>query len=340
MSSACYVSRRLKIYLSVIAGVSVIFILFYGYSKVKTYNFKATTFVMDTLVSIEIEGPRGGEDIINNGMKIFQNLQDKFDVNLDTSEVSKINASSGLGPVEVSDDTLDVIKSSIEFSEISDGAFDITIGVITKEWGFTVGKYRLPEDKVIRELLKLVDYKNIDISDSKVELKKRGMYLDLGGIAKGYAVDKVYDFLKSKNIKEAIIDAGGTIRTIGTGKVWKIGIKDPDGRRDVIGILSLESGLAVATSGDYERYFVENGVRYHHLLDPRTGYPANLCRSVTVVSDSAAESDALSTAIFVLGPEKGLELAERLGLGTVIVDKYGDIIVSDNLSKEFVRYGD
>lgn len=294
---------------------------------------------MDTLVSIEIKAPKGGESIANEGIKIFQDLQYKFDVNQDESEISKINNYSGLKSATVSGDTLNIIRKALEISKISDGAFDITIGAVTREWGFIDGRYRLPEDRKIKNLLNLVDYRGIFISDSEVKLKKRGMFIDLGAIAKGYAVDKVYEFLKTKGIKEAIINAGGTIKTIGSNKkVWKIGIKDPTGKKEVIGILNLESGLAVATSGDYERYFIKDGVKYHHILDPRTGYPANLCRGVTVVSYSATEADALSTAIFVLGPESGLELAKRINAGTIIIDKNNNIIVSDNLKGKFVRY--
>lgn len=293
---------------------------------------------MDTIISIEIKGSKNSASIVNEGMKIFQDLQYKFDLNSQSSDVSRINLSSGIGPVEVSNDTLEIVKRSIDFSKISNGAFDITIGAVTKIWGFTDGNYRLSDDKEIKKAVKLVDYKSIDISDSKVELKKKGMAIDLGAIAKGYGVDKVYDFLISKGIREAIIDAGGTIRTIGDRKKWRIGIKDPSGKRDVIGILNLDSGLAVSTSGDYERYFIRDGKRYHHILDPKTGYPANYCRSVTVVSDSAAKSDALSTAIFVLGPESGLELAKKLSVGVVIIDKDDNIFISDNLKKSFLEY--
>ncbi len=338
MSSTCYASRYLKNYISLIGGILIVFVLFYRYITIGNYRFKVTTFLMDTLISIEIEGPKDGESIANEGMRIFQDLQYKFDLNLASSDVSKINLSSGMRPVKVSVDTLEVIRRAIDFSRVTDGAFDITIGAVTKIWGFTNGDYKLPDNGEIKEALELVDYKNIDIFDSNVELKKKGMAIDLGAIAKGYAVDKVYDFLKSKNIREAIIDAGGTIRTIGDRKKWRIGIKDPSGREDVIGILTLDSGLAVSTSGDYERYFVRDGKRYHHVLDPKTGYPANYCRSVTVVSDSAAKSDALSTAIFVLGPESGLKLAKKLSVGVVIIDRNNSIFISDNLKKNFSEY--
>lgn len=338
MSRTCYASSCLKRYLLLIAGILVVFLLFYRYVTIRDYRFKVTSFLMDTIVSIEIRGSKDGEHIANEGMKIFQTLQYKFDPNLESSDVSKINLSSGMGAVEVSDDTLEIIKKAIDLSTISGGAFDITIGALTKIWGFTSGNYRLPDDGEIKKSIKLVDYKSINIFDSKIELRRKGMAIDLGAIAKGYAVDKVYDFLKSKGVREAIIDAGGEIRTIGDRKKWRIGIKDPTNRREVIGILELDSGLAVATSGDYERYFIRNGKRYHHILDPHTGYPASYCRSVTVVSDSATKSDALSTAIFVLGAKKGLELAERLKIGVVIIDSDNNIFVSDNLKKNFLRY--
>ncbi|MGB9681754.1 MAG: FAD:protein FMN transferase [bacterium] len=292
---------------------------------------------MDTIISVRVED-RNGESIGSEALKLMQAIQEKIDLNLSTSELSRVNASSGIGLVSVSKETLDMIKESKEIARLSDGAFDISIGAVTKEWGFIDGNYRLPDKKDIERNLELVDYRLIKIDDSRVGLAKRGMCLDLGGIAKGYAVDCMYDFLKSRGVKRAIIDAGGTIKTIGPPldkRGWKIGIRDPRDSKRVVGVLYLEPGLAVATSGDYERYFIKNGIRYHHILDPKTGYPVYKCRSVTIVSRSATEADALSTAIFVLGPQEGLRLAERLNVGVVIVDKNGDVIVSKNLKGRF-----
>lgn len=303
---------------------------------------KVTAFLMDTLVSIEIEDTDKNDLIADEGIEIMQALQNKFDVNISSSDIAKINISAGVSPVESSEDVLELLKESIRISELTGGAFDITIGALTKEWGFTDGNYRVPNDREIKDKLKLVNYKNIKIYDSKVELVKKGMFLDLGGIAKGYAVDKVYEFLKNRGVKRAIINAGGTIRTVEKDpkKVWRIGVKDPTGNKDILGVLYLNSSLAVATSGDYERYFVKDGIKYHHLLDPKTGYPSRLCKSVTVVSRNAVEADALSTAIFVLGPKEGLSLAEELGIGVVIVDSKGDVFVSDNLKDRFRLNGE
>jgi len=341
VSSSCYASRRIRNYLVVIVGVLIVLVLFWRYSELSHSITKVTAFLMDTLVTIEIEDNVRLELVANEGIGIMQDLQNKFDVNASSSDIAKINASSGTSPVEVSGDTLELLKEAIRISRLTRGAFDITIGALTKEWGFTDGNYRVPSEKEIKDRLRLVDYNSIKIYDSKVELSKKGMFLDLGGIAKGYAVDKVYEFLKNKGVKRAIINAGGTIKTIEREpkRVWKIGIKDPTGSKDIIGVLYLDSGWAVATSGDYERYFIKDGVRYHHLLDPKTGYPSRHCRSVTVVSKRAVEADALSTAIFVLGPREGLALAERLGLGVVIVDSEGNILVSDSLKERFKLNG-
>jgi len=337
VSSTCYASCRIKVYLIALIGVIVVLFLYWRYINLGYNITKVTSFLMDTLVTIEIEDAGRHSTLANEGIKIMEDLQNKFDLNLASSDIGRINASAGIGPVEVSKDTLEVIKEAIRISEISDGAFDITIGALTREWGFTDGKYRLPSTREIKEKLKLVNYNYIKISDSKVELTRKGMLLDLGGIAKGYAVDKVCEFLKAKGVKRAIINAGGTIKTVEreSKRIWKIGIKDPTGKKEILGVLYLNSGKAVATSGDYERYFVKDGIRYHHLLDPKTGYPSNLCRSVTVVSERAVEADALSTAIFVLGPKDGLNLAKRLGVGVVIVDSDNNIFISDDLKDRF-----
>ncbi len=341
MSSPCYAPRRIKSFFIVIVGVLIVLVLYWRYTELFPKITKVTAFLMDTLVTIEIEDTCKKDLIANEGIEIMQSLQNKFDVNISSSDIAKINISAGINPVKISEDTLELLKESIRISELTKGAFDITIGALTREWGFTDGNYRVPDDREIKDKLKLVNYKDIKIYDSKVELVKKGMFLDLGGIAKGYAVDKVYEFLKNKGVKRAIINAGGTIKTVEKDpkRVWRIGIKDPTGNKDILGVLYLESGLAVATSGDYERYFMKDGVKYHHLLDPKTGYPSRFCKSVTVVSKSAVEADALSTAIFVLGPKEGLYLAEELGIGVVIVDSKGNVFVSDNLKDRFRLYG-
>lgn len=318
-------------------GVLAVSGLFFWYSLNRPHFIEVQSFLMDTIVNIKVED-RNGEAIANEAIKLMQDIQDKVDPNISTSELSRINISSGSGLVSVSKETLDMIKDAKEMARLSDGAFDISIGAVTREWGFIDGNYRLPDKKDIEKNLGLVDYKLIEIDDSKVGLARRGMYLDLGGIAKGYAVDYVYNFLESRNVKRAIIDAGGTIKTIGLPpdkRGWRIGIRDPRDPKRVIGVLYLSPGLAVSTSGDYERYFIKNGIRYHHILDPKTGYPVYQCRSVTIVSDSATKADALSTAIFVLGPSDGLKLAERLNVGAVIVDEKNNIIVSENLKGRF-----
>jgi len=320
-----------------LVGILVILILFFEYSSTRPHLVEVTSFLMDTVVNIKVED-KSGETLANEGIKLMQAIQEKSDCNLPTSEIYKVNASAGLSLVKISKETLDIIKEAINIAKLSDGAFDISIGAVTKEWGFTDGKYRLPKKKDIVKILRLVDYNLIKIRDNTVELSKRGMYLDLGGIAKGYAVDYVYDFLSSHNVKRAIIDAGGTIKTLGRPldkRGWKIGVRDPKDSKGVIGILYLEPGLAVATSGDYERYFVKDGIKYHHILDPKTGYPVYHCRSVTVVSNRATMADALSTAIFVLGPRDGIKLAEKLNVGVVIVDEKDNIIVSKSLEGRF-----
>ncbi|MCX7796526.1 MAG: FAD:protein FMN transferase [bacterium] len=342
MSSSCYASRRIKSFLIIIVGILLVSVLYWRYTELSHKITKVTAFLMDTLVTIEIEGSGEFNLAANEGIEIMQDLQNKFDVNINSSEITKINLSAGINPVKVSADTLELLKEAIRISKLTEGAFDITIGVLTREWGFTDGNYRVPSDREIKDRLKLVDYNGIKIYDSEVRLSKKGMFLDLGGIAKGYAVDKVYDFLKSKGVKRAIINAGGTIKTLERDpkRTWRIGIKDPTGNKDILGVLYLDSGLAVATSGDYERYFIKDGVKYHHLLNPKTGYPSSLCKSVTVVSKKAVEADALSTAIFVLGPKRGLSLAKRLDLGVIIVDSEDNIFVSDNLKGRFKPDGE
>jgi len=227
------------------------------------------------------------------------------------SEVSRLNK---LGKLKVSPDTLYVIKKSKEFWKASGGAFDITVAPLVGLWGFTEKKYNVPKDEEIKAVLNLVGSDKIILhdKDNVIEFRIPGIKVDLGAIAKGYAVDCAVIKLKTAGIKSCLINAGGQIYCLGDnyGAPWNVAIKNPRGKT-VIGYLKLKD-KAVATSGDYEQYFFKNNKRYGHILNPKTGYPADSgILSVTVVAPDGLTSDALATAIFVLGKSKGAVLAGR-----------------------------
>lgn len=252
------------------------------------------------------------------------------------SEVSLINRQAGLKPVKVSLHTFHVIKRSLYFSDLTQGAFDITVGPLIEKWKFDQDTTLIPSEKQIKKLKALVKYKDIQLNEMKgtVMLKAKGMKIDLGGIAKGFGVDMAIEVLKKARIQKALVNAGGDLRALGTkedGKPWNIGIRHPMIRDKILATLEV-SDFSVATSGDYERFFEKDGNRYHHILNPHTGYPTKGVRSVTILSKEATEADALATSLFVLGPKEGMELVERMeAVEAVIVDDKGEIHISSGL---------
>ena len=257
------------------------------------------------------------------------------------SEISQINRQAGIAPVRVSKDTFEVIERSVYTSGMTDGAFDITVGPLVKLWDMQ--KKIVPEKKTIEETMKTVGYKNIilDKAASTVFLRKKGAQIDLGGILKGYAADRGIDILKQSGITSAIVAVGGEVRAIGKrqdGLPWVVGIQNPrqKGANDEI-IATMElSDKATSTSGDYNKYFEKDGVRYHHLIDPKTGYPSKFCGSATIVADNAITSDGFSK-LYILGPEKGLAVAKKLGFDAIFVDCNGVITMTDGL-KDKIRF--
>jgi len=317
-------------------------ILIYGCShepQLKVY--KKFRIVMDTVVTITVVSPseKDAETAINAAFSVIERLDKSLSVFSPDSEISKINKSAGVDFVKVSEDTYQLINAAIKIAQVSDGAFDPTIGPIVNLWDF-VKKVKPHPDK-IRDRLSLVNYKDVlfDDSDMSVKLKNKGMALDLGGIAKGFAADKAVLSLKTSGIKAGIVACAGDIKVFGKKpdmKNWLVGIRSPRGKpEDLNAVLSLND-LAVSTSGDYERYFIINDIRYHHLLDPKTGSPAIGFQSVSIVNTQGVNTDSLSTAVFVLGPQKGLELVNKMKLMAYMVYSDGSVYVTDNLKELIV----
>lgn len=250
------------------------------------------------------------------------------------SELSRINQQAGKSPVSVSRELFEVIKRALSFSDLTGGTFDISFASVGKLWNFRTGL--LPDPAAVTAQLPFVDYRKIQLneSDSSVFLPFPRMEIGLGGIGKGYAMDRAMAVLVAHGIDNAIVMAGGD--TLVKGKkgteLWRIGLRDPDKKDGILAVLPLED-QAISTSGDYERFFIKDGVRYHHILDPATGYPAMKCRSVTVLAQDATTSDALTKGVFILGPERGLALLERLdGVEGIIIDRNGKMYLSSGLA--------
>ncbi len=243
----------------------------------------------------------------------------RMTVNAESSEISAVNRAAGQHPVAVSPDTFTVISRGLEFARLSGGAFDISVGPLVRLWGIGTDQARIPSPEEIRQAQRLVGWRDVILDEGArtVFLSRAGMSLDLGGIAKGYAADEATRTLRAAGVKHAIIALGGNIYAIGRkppkDTPWRIGIQDPEDQRGTsMGVLALGDSTVV-TSGTYERYFEQGGVRYHHILDIATGAPARSgLSSVTIVSKDSTAADALSTSVFVLGAERGLALVRGL----------------------------
>jgi thiamine biosynthesis lipoprotein len=267
---------------------------------------------------------------IEKAFSAIERFGDRINFFSEKSELSAINRNAGIAPVKVSPETLDVIEKAVYVARISGGAFDPTIGPEIRLWDFS--KKIKPTDEEIKKDLPLVDFRKIavDRKKSTVFLSGKDMLMDLGGIAKGYAADLAVEALKNNGISAGIVAVAGDIRTFGRkpdGNSWNVGIRNPRQKTPADELMAKARlrDNAISTSGDYERYFISEGKRFHHILDPSTGYPAGLCRSVTVITDKGVFTDTFSTAVFVLGPEKGMELMRKTGMDAIIIDRDGGV---------------
>lgn len=271
---------------------------------------------MDSLVSITIYAtaePQNWREHVQEAFETMQHVEGLMTSYSDSSQVGKINAQAGNKPVAVDSAVLTVIREAQDIARQSNGAFDVTVQPLLQLWNFQAENPAVPESASVATTARLVDFERIVIQDSTVFLPEEGMGLDLGGIAKGYAVDRAVAVLKRHGYEDFMVEAGGDLRiaasdlTRGRRRIW---VRHPRDREQLFAAIKLDAG-AVATSGDYERYFELDGTRYHHILNPKTGYPGKPCVSVTILAKSAAKADALTTAIFVLGPKRGMELIEQ-----------------------------
>ena len=324
---SCY--KKILTYIVPSIIISSIFIVLVFSEAHATYVKRHTT-LMGTDVEIVVVENKSKEFInksINLAISEMKRLEKEMSEWTKDSQVYAIDSQAGKRPVRVSQELFHVISSAIKISELSDGAFDISWAALRGLWNFTNGKKYVPSPEQIHKRLKLVNYKNIilDKTHQTVFLKNKGMAIGLGGIAKGYIVDMAMQVLVNNGINNAIIKAGGDMRVEGTknSRPWRISIRHPRDPNKSLGILYL-SNISISTSGDYERFFMKNGIRYHHIINPETGYPAKGVMSVTILAPDTMTSDALSTTVFVLGPEKGLKLIEMLpGIEGIIVDAKG-----------------
>ncbi len=281
-----------------------------------------TRIVMGTIAEIKIiyENDEVSNQAINSAFKEIKRIEKLFSTYDQKSPIWEINHSDKI-KIKLNDELYNFIQINDSLWKLTNGAFDPSLGSLTIAWGFNTDNPLIPSQKKLNIALANSGWKNIEISDKEI-IKKKNIQLDFGSIAKGYAVDRAIDIIKSFGIKKALVNIGGEVK--GIGRNWKVGIKHPR----IVNLLLYKIKLnnyGVATSGDYEKYFFENGKRYSHIFNPLDGYPANSVRSVSVINKNVMFADALSTACFVLAPIEGIKLINKLpDTEGLIIDKNGN----------------
>ena len=290
---------------------------------------------MGTRIVVELwsDDRAAGERDIDAVMAEMRQIDTDMSTYKPDSEISRVNAHAAQGPIKISKELFGLLETALDYSRITEGAFDITYASVGFMYDFRA-RHR-PTEQQIDAALPAVNYRHVllDRATGTVRFSQPGVRIDLGGIAKGYAVDRGIEILQKRGIRHALVSAGGDSRIIGDrfGKPWIVGIRHPDHKEQVIARLPLVD-TAISTSGDYERYFDENGVRYHHIIDPRTGHSASAVRSAPVLAPTATRTDGLSKTAFVLGAEEAIRIYEKLGdVDAVIVRPDGKVLYTKGL---------
>ena len=314
-------------------------------SSDSSQEYTSDVFAMDTYMTLTAYG-ENAQEAVEAGIAEIQRLDDLLSTGKDTSEVAQINANGG---GVLSEDTDYLVKRALDIYQSTNGTFDISIYPVMQLWGFTTGNFAVPNESDLAAKLALVDAGKIILSEENGQTSislPEGMEIDLGGIAKGYTSGRVMDVMKSYGIKSAVINLGGNAHVLGNktdGSQWKVGIQDPEDENGYLGGVSV-TDKAIITSGGYERYFVDEdtGVKYHHIIDPKTGYSANNgLISVTIVSADSTLADGLSTSLFVLGTEDAITYCEEHcaedGFDAIMEDEDGKLYITDGIYDDFIN---
>ncbi|MGX6962087.1 FAD:protein FMN transferase [Vagococcus xieshaowenii] len=315
-------------------------------NKINKEAYSEQQYLMGTYVRVQIYDD-GKEAVLKKAFDRVKELADIVTVNepdAENSEVEEINRQAGIKPVKVREDVYNLIEKAFDYTADSAGGFDFTIGPITSLWRIGFDDARKPSQAEIDEKLKLVDYHDVALNkeEQTVYLKKKGMQLDLGAIAKGFITDEVVEVLKENGVTTGIVDLGGNVFVLGKSPnkkngEWTVGIQDPDKERNQIVGSTTASNRSLVTSGIYERFLEVDGVKYHHLFDATTGYPFdNEIAGVSIISDKSVDGDGLSTVVFSMGLEKGLDYVNsRPDIDAVFITKEHKVYISDGLKDNF-----
>lgn len=288
-------------------------------------------------ISVVSEDETWAEARIDDAVTEIQRIEALFTTFKDSSQTNQINAQAGIGPVKVDREVFDLIQRSLRISELTQGAFDITYGSIDKSlWNFDTHMTALPDRETARRMVRLINYRNVilDENECSVFLKEKGMRIGFGGIGKGYAAEMAKRLLMQKGVTSGIVNASGDLTTWGNqpnGQPWTIGIADPNTKNQPFSYLNI-SNVAVATSGNYEKFVLINGKKYSHTIDPKTGLPVSGIKSVTIICPNAEITDAMATPVTVMGVHVGLDLVNQMqGMACIIIDDYDRVFTSKNI---------
>lgn len=300
----------------------------------QTEPHSATFFAMDTVMELAVYG---SESLLAEGEELILDIEQRLSVTDSSSEIAELNRN---GKAAVTSETESLLEKALALCERTDGALDITVYPVVRAWGFTTGEYKVPEEIDLIDALALVDYRKVKLDSGTASLSP-GMQIDLGSVAKGWAGDKVMEMFRQRGVESALLNLGGNVQALGSkpdGSSWRVGVRSPSGD-GYAGAVEI-SDKAVITSGGYQRFFEENGNRYHHIIDPKTGWPAsNGLLSVTVIGDSGIACDGLSTALFVMGPERALTFWETQGDFEAIFIMEDKVVITDGLADSFEPLG-
>jgi len=292
--------------------------------------------IMGTRCAVELwaDDRAKGEAAITSVFDDMKRIDRLMSTWKEDTEISLVNREGGKHPVKISEELFRLLQQSVKYSELTHGAFDITYASVGYLYDFKKGVH--PDQKAIDAALPGINWRHMVLDEKKLTVffTRPGMRIDLGGIAKGHSVDRGIEILKQQGITRAMVNAGGDTRILGDrfGKPWVVGVRDPDHAGKVFLRLPL-TDASFSTSGDYERYFDEDGKRFHHIIDPKTGDSARKCRSVTIISDTATRTDALTKSVFVMGPEEGIKFIDTLtGVDAVAVSPEGKVFYSKGLA--------
>lgn len=294
---------------------TLLFFTFFTFAQVeqtKTVNLMGSVFQITLVDKDSISAHQN----INKAIAEIERIENLISEWRPQTQISQVNQNSGIKPIKVDKEVFELTKKAIWFSDLSHGAFDISIVAMDKIWKFDGTMEKLPSKKAVRKSIANVNYKNIvlDSINTTIFLSKKGMKIGFGSIGKGYAADKARELLQNLGIKAGIVNAAGDVATWGTqinGNPWRIGVNNPLETGEMIEILEFSNNNAVTTSGNYEKYAEINDKRYSHIINPKTGYPSTDLMSVTIIGENAEMCNGFSTSIMVLGLNKGLKLIEK-----------------------------